>query len=62
MTSSLAPGLARKVKKVLETRVDSPEIISCLKGLSEFYDENTPAARRGACVCAVVGFFVFFFF
>jgi hypothetical protein len=35
--------------QVLETRVDSPEIIACLKGLSDFYDDNTPAARRGAC-------------
>ena len=47
MASSLAPGLARKVKKVLETRVDAPEIVNCLKGLSEFYGDNTPAARRG---------------
>ena len=44
---ALAPGLARKVKKVLEIPVDSPEILSCLKSLSEFYPENTPAARRG---------------
>ena len=44
---ALAPGLARKVKKVLETRADSPEIVACLRGLSEFYTENTPEARRG---------------
>ncbi len=48
MATQLAPGLARKVKKVLETRADTPETIACLKGLSEFYGENTPAARRGA--------------
>jgi len=47
-TMALAPGLARKVKKVLETRVDDPEIVPCLKTLSDFYPENTPAARRGA--------------
>ena len=44
---ALAPGLARKVKKVLETPVDSPELLSCLRALSEFYPENTPSARRG---------------
>ena len=44
---ALAPGIARKVKKVLETPVDSPEILSCLRSLSDFYPENTPAARRG---------------
>ena len=44
---ALAPGIARKVKKVLETPVDSPEILSCLRSLSDFYPENNPAARRG---------------
>ena len=44
---ALAPGIARKVKKVLDTPVDSPEILSCLRSLSDFYPENTPAARRG---------------
>ena len=45
---ALAPGLARKVKKVLETRVDDPEIVPCLKTLSDFYPENT----RGETRCA----------
>ena len=44
----LAPGLARKVKKVLETRTDAPEVLDSLKALSGFFAENTPAARRGA--------------
>jgi hypothetical protein len=44
----LAPGLARKVKKVLETRTDAPELLDSLKALSGFFAENTPAARRGA--------------
>ncbi|GLC43979.1 hypothetical protein PLESTB_000216400 [Pleodorina starrii] len=45
--ASLAPGLARKVKKVLEIKTDSPELLSSLQTLSSFYGENTPAARRG---------------
>ena len=45
----LAPGLSRKVKKLLETRVDAPDLADALKALSTFYDDNTPAARRGAC-------------
>lgn len=44
----LAPGLARQVKKILETRVDAPELVEALKALSTFYGDNTPAARRGA--------------
>ena len=36
---ALAPGIARKVKKVLETPVDSPEILSCLRSLSDFYPD-----------------------
>ena len=47
LAMALAPGLARKVKKVLETSLESPEILSCLRSLSEFYPENTPEARRG---------------
>eukprot|EP00232_Nephroselmis_pyriformis_P023605 CAMPEP_0182872834 /NCGR_PEP_ID=MMETSP0034_2-20130328/11959_1 /TAXON_ID=156128 /ORGANISM="Nephroselmis pyriformis, Strain CCMP717" /LENGTH=312 /DNA_ID=CAMNT_0025005447 /DNA_START=10 /DNA_END=945 /DNA_ORIENTATION=+ len=46
-TTALAPGLARKVKKILETRTDSPEIVASLKALSTVYTENTPTARRG---------------
>jgi hypothetical protein len=58
-----ASGLQRKVKKLLETRTDAPELIESLKALSTFYGENTPAARRGklglitvlwwlVCVCS----------
>ncbi|GAB4822825.1 hypothetical protein N2152v2_009871 [Parachlorella kessleri] len=47
MTSSaLAPGLARKVKKILDTKTEAPEIVGSLSTLSSFYAENTPAARR----------------
>ncbi|KAG2497264.1 hypothetical protein HYH03_004848 [Edaphochlamys debaryana] len=45
--ASLAPGLARKVKKVLEIKTEAPELLSSLQTLSSFYGENTPAARRG---------------
>lgn len=43
---SLAPGLSRKLKKVLETRTDSPDLLDSLATLSTFYSENTPPARR----------------
>lgn len=43
---ALAPGLSRKLRKVLETRTDAPEVLASLEALSEFYHENTPAARR----------------
>jgi len=46
-SSTLAPGLARKVKKVLDTRLDGRETVACLKALSEFYIENDQSARRG---------------
>jgi hypothetical protein len=46
MASALAPGLARKVKKILDTRTESPELTAALATLSSFYDANTPAARR----------------
>ncbi|RRT36204.1 hypothetical protein B296_00055173 [Ensete ventricosum] len=42
----LAPGLSRKLKKVLETRTDSPDLLSSLATLSTFYADNTPQARR----------------
>mmetsp|Transcript_20960 Transcript_20960/g.45865 ORF Transcript_20960/g.45865 Transcript_20960/m.45865 type:complete len:707 (+) Transcript_20960:171-2291(+) len=45
-TASLAPGLARKVKKILEIKTEAPDLISSLTSLSTFYEENTPAARR----------------
>lgn len=43
---SLAPGLSRKLKKVLETRTDSPDLLDSLSTLSTFYTDNTPQARR----------------
>uniref|UniRef100_A0A061SD29 Conserved oligomeric Golgi complex subunit 6 n=1 Tax=Tetraselmis sp. GSL018 TaxID=582737 RepID=A0A061SD29_9CHLO len=46
MSGTLAPGLSRKVKKILETKVDSPELLSSLATLSEIHPSNTPAARR----------------
>ncbi|KAA8521078.1 hypothetical protein F0562_011769 [Nyssa sinensis] len=44
--TSLAPGLSRKLKKVLETRTDSPDLLASLNTLSTFYTDNTPYARR----------------
>lgn len=46
MSASVAAGLSRKLKKVLETRTDSPELLASLSTLSTFYDENTLHARR----------------
>lgn len=45
-TANLAPGLSRKLKKVLETRTDSPDLLDSLATLSTFYTENTAPARR----------------
>ncbi|XP_065623340.1 conserved oligomeric Golgi complex subunit 6 [Quercus suber] len=45
-TVGLAPGLSRKLKKVLECRTDSPDLLSSLNTLSSFYTENTPQSRR----------------
>ncbi|CAK7340516.1 unnamed protein product [Dovyalis caffra] len=42
----LAPGLSRKLKKVLECRTDSPDLVASLNTLSTFYNENTPQSRR----------------
>ncbi|KAE9606951.1 hypothetical protein Lal_00025871 [Lupinus albus] len=44
--TGLAPGLSRKLKKVLESRIDTPDLLSSLNTLSSFYDENTPQSRR----------------
>jgi hypothetical protein len=44
--ATLAPGISRKLKKVLETRTDSPELLASLATLSTFYGENTLHARR----------------
>lgn len=43
---TLAPGLSRKLKKVLESRTDTPEVLGSLNTLSTFYSDNTPQARR----------------
>ncbi|KAL4424572.1 hypothetical protein ABPG77_009156 [Micractinium sp. CCAP 211/92] len=45
-TPALAPGLARKVKKIMETRTEAPEVVGSLATLSGFYEENSAAARR----------------
>ncbi|KAG5069569.1 hypothetical protein JHK85_001946 [Glycine max] len=44
--ADLAPGLSRKLKKVQESRIDTPYLLSSLNTLSSFYDDNTPQARR----------------
>jgi hypothetical protein len=46
MAAALAPGVSRKLKKVLETRTDSPDLLASLGALSTFYVHNTPQARR----------------
>lgn len=43
---ALAPGLARKVKKIMETRTEAPEVVGSLATLSDFFEDNSPAARR----------------
>ncbi|XP_060968898.1 conserved oligomeric Golgi complex subunit 6 [Cannabis sativa] len=46
-TGTLAPGLSRKLKKVLEsTRTESPDLLASLNTLSSFYADNTPHSRR----------------
>ncbi|CAB4292704.1 unnamed protein product [Prunus armeniaca] len=45
-TATLAPGLSRKLKKVLECRTDTPDVLASLNTLSSFYSENTPQSRR----------------
>ncbi|KAL7187876.1 hypothetical protein ACSBR1_037848 [Camellia fascicularis] len=45
-TSALAPGLSRKLKKVLETRTDTPDLLALLNTLSSFYTDNNPQVRR----------------
>lgn len=43
---ALAAGLSRKLKKVLETRTDNPDLLASLGTLSSFYTDNTPRTRR----------------
>ena len=45
-TVGLAPGLSRKLKKLLECRTDTPDLVASLNALSSFYDENSAHARR----------------
>ena len=45
--SALAPGLSRKLRKVLETRTDSADVLTALEALGELFPDNTAAARRG---------------
>ncbi|KAK9144192.1 hypothetical protein Sjap_004095 [Stephania japonica] len=46
MAVSVAPGLSRKLKKVLDSRTDSPDLLASLNTLSTFYADNTQQARR----------------
>eukprot|EP00192_Tetraselmis_astigmatica_P020047 CAMPEP_0117653766 /NCGR_PEP_ID=MMETSP0804-20121206/3374_1 /TAXON_ID=1074897 /ORGANISM="Tetraselmis astigmatica, Strain CCMP880" /LENGTH=184 /DNA_ID=CAMNT_0005459979 /DNA_START=107 /DNA_END=658 /DNA_ORIENTATION=+ len=46
MTAALAPGLSRKVKKILETKVESTELLSSFSTLSEVHTTNTASSRR----------------
>lgn len=46
MTTTLAPGLARKIKKVLDTKTESQEVLGSLSTLSSFYEDNSTASRR----------------
>lgn len=46
MGSTLAPGLARKVTKALNIKLDSIELTESLETLSEVYPENTTGNRR----------------
>lgn len=45
-SNTLAPLLSRKLKKVLETRTDSPDVVESLRSLSEFYTENNANSRK----------------
>ncbi|KAL2525351.1 Conserved oligomeric complex COG6 [Abeliophyllum distichum] len=45
-STALAPGLSRKLKKVLETRTDTPDLLASLNTLSSFYTDNNPHSRR----------------
>ncbi|KAL6985590.1 Golgi transport complex subunit 6 [Sarracenia purpurea var. burkii] len=44
--TALAPGLSRKLKKVLETRTEGPDLLASLNTLSAFYTDNNSHARR----------------
>jgi hypothetical protein len=36
----------RRPAQILEIKTESPDLVSALSTLSQFYDDNTPAARR----------------
>ena len=44
-TVGLASRLSHKLKKVLDCRTNSPEVMASLNTLSTFYNENTPRVR-----------------
>ena len=43
-----APAIVKKVKKVVETRLDAPELATALQQLSEFYGETSVPAPCSA--------------
>merc|ERR1712086_490619 len=46
-TSEMNPTLAKKLRKLLEMRVDTPAITAALTDISTFYESNTIGNRRG---------------
>ncbi|GMP95168.1 hypothetical protein CsSME_00044316 [Camellia sinensis var. sinensis] len=44
--TTLAPGVSRKRTKVLETRTDTPDLLSSLNTLSSFYAHNNTHFSR----------------
>eukprot|EP00658_Telonema_sp_P-2_P080515 TRINITY_DN8025_c0_g1_i4.p1 TRINITY_DN8025_c0_g1~~TRINITY_DN8025_c0_g1_i4.p1 ORF type:complete len:522 (+),score=134.85 TRINITY_DN8025_c0_g1_i4:174-1739(+) len=46
-SADMNPTLAKKLRKVLEMRLDTPELTGSLMDLSSFYGENSPEHRRG---------------
>jgi conserved oligomeric Golgi complex subunit 6 len=45
-TATLAPGLARKVKKCLQLNLESEELTQALHTISDIYPENNAHNRR----------------
>ena len=46
MGMAVATRLSRKLKKVLECKTESPNLVFSLKTLSTLYTENTPRSRH----------------
>lgn len=46
MAAPVAPGLNRKLRKVLDTRTDRPDVSKDLAALSQIYHQNTAYDRR----------------